>query len=551
MVLNEPIGSPAAFEVKTAPAPNGGLNKIAGLANMPVTDAVQLINWLPDIGGVRSRKGYSEWSTLLGAAVGAVFPYFNQSTAFPGGAFLVTPTSMPGFLFASTDAAIYDITNSAVGPPPVAQALSGATNAGWISSIQMVNSAGTTFLLVCSETDGYFYFNGAAWFKITLGGGANQVSVTDPTAFVQVAIFKRRAWFVVRDTSKAAYLTVDAVTGAGAYFDFGPQFKHGGHLEYLANWTIDAGEGIDDFLVAVGSNGDVVIYKGTDPSSATTFALVGTWFVGQVPVGRRGCVQYGGDLVIVSADGIFPISYITRGGSDFLVASQKEYASQIRPLIGQDLRSSFTNRGWQMVIHPSERLMLVNVPDYGSSQQLQYAMSTSLNKWAQFSGIPIYSLGSSSGYTFAGTTDGRVLLLFNGYQDNLVLGATSGNDISGLIVPAFNYFDTPALEKQFLGIRPVFIGTTQPTITVDISVNFRTTLPNGIVPGGTTLGGIWASGLWGVAIWGGSQAVFDEWATCGDTGYAGAATLVTAVRADTTLVSIDYMFQVGGPLGTS
>lgn len=534
---------------KSVPAPVGGLNARDGYASMPPLDAVDLVNWIPDTGGLRCRKGWSEWAiNFPGArAVEGIAAYFAPSTAFPGGAFLSAPTSMPGKLFAATQAAIYDIT-SATNAPAVSQALSNTSLAGWISSINLTNAAGT-FLLLCSETDGYFTYDGAAWVKVTLGGGATQVSVVDPTTFVHVSMWKRRAWFVQRNSTKAAYLAVDSLYGAAASFDFGPLFKHGGHLSYIANWTIDAGEGIDDLLVAVGSNGDVLVYKGTDPTSATTFTLVGSWFVGQIPVGRRAYTQFGGDLVIASADGIFPISYVTRGGADFLVASSKEYSSKIRPLIGQDLRASFTIRGWQMILHPSERIMLVNVPDYGSSSQLQYAMSTGVNQWCKFKYITIYSLGSTAGYSFGGTSDGRVFLLFNGYLDAVAYGASTGNGIVGSVIPAFSDFGYPGLDKQFLGVRPVFLSSAVPSVSADIAVNYTLTTPIGSIPFAGAAGSLWNGANWNVGVWGsGVKQPYAEWAAAGDDGFAGTATLATSCIGDTILASVDYMFRVGNPL---
>jgi hypothetical protein len=535
--------------LKTVAAPIGGLNARDSLANMAETDAIALTNWRPDVGGVRCRKGYQEWATNFpgGKPVGGILPYFDASVVFPGGSFLTTPTSMPGELFASTDDAIYDIT-STTNAPVVAIALSGGVNAGWTNSVNFT-TAGGTFLVVCSEADGYYIYDGATWALVPFGGGPTNVSVSDPGDFVQVVPWKKRLWFTKRDSAKGVYLPLDSVYGAAAEFDFGQQFKHGGHLAYLANWTIDAGEGIDDFLVAVGSNGDVLIYKGTDPTSATTFQLVGSWFVGQIPVGRRAFVQFGGDLILASADGIFPISYITRGGADFLVASSKEYSSKIRPLIGQDLRASFTELGWQLLIHPSERLMLVNVPDYSAVQTLQYAMSTSQNEWCQFIGIPIYSMGFTAGYAFAGTRDGRVVILFTSFFDNVPYGDSVGDNILGRIMPAWNYFGLPGMEKQFLMVRPVFVGILEPQVSADIAVNFQTSLPFGTSPIVGVTAAVWNTALWGVGLWGGAPVPFSEWFACGDTGFVGTATILTSCVGDTLLASIDYVFQLGGPVG--
>jgi hypothetical protein len=539
---------PQTQVIKSVPAPIGGLNTRDAIASMPPMDAVSLVNWLPDTYGVRARKGYREWAINIPAnrPVGGIMGYFSPTTIIPGGAFLTDPTSMPGKLFCSTDAAIYDIT-SQTNSPVSAIALSGATNAGWFNHTMMTTTGGS-FLLACSEADGYFTYDGAAWLRRVAGGGAGQISGVNPNDLVHVAMWKRRAWFTERNSSKAWYLPVDQFAGVAASIDFGPMFKHGGHLSFMANWTIDAGEGIDDFLVAVGSNGDILVYKGTDPASAATFSLVGAWYVGQIPVGRRAAVQYGGDLILVSADGIFPMSYITRGGAALLQASSKEYSSKIRPTIGEDLRASFTERGWQALIHPSERLMLVNVPDYGAVRNKQYAMSTTLNEWTVFNDIPIYTLGSQSGYTFAGSRTGKVYILFTGFFDNVAYGASTGLGIRGVIMPAFNTFDSPALEKQFLMARANFLATDAPNISLGVNVNYDIEDPTGTPVYTNPTSALWDVSIWDAAMWSGGQKVFSEWTSVGAIGWAGAAAMVTSTVGDSVLTSIDYMLASGGPI---
>lgn len=534
--------------LKSRPPPIGGLNARDAIAAMPELDAVNLLNWIPDTYGIRSRKGFSEWAINFpgDAAVEGIMSYIAANTTIPGGSYLTAPTAMPGFLFAATKTAIYDIT-STTDAPAVAQVLSGTDNAGWFSSVILANAAGT-FLLACSETDGYFTFDGTTWVKRVAGGGAGQINGSDPANFVQVQMHKRRAWFVQRDTTSAWYLPVDSIAGTVAQFNFGPQFKNGGALAYLATWTIDAGDGVDDFLVAVSTMGDVAVYKGTDPASATTWALVGVWNVGQIPVGRRAWTQYGGDLIIASADGLYPLSYVTRGGAAFLQASSKEYTSKIRTPIGADLRASFTDRGWDIIVHPAERVMCVSVPDYSGRRSFQYAMSTSLNQWCNFSGVPTYCYGKSAGYVFAGTQDGRVLLLFSGYFDEVPYGESVGNAIPGVIVPAFSVFEKPTVQKQVHMIRATWQSVDTPSFFIGVSVDYNIENPTGtpaFVPFSTDL---WDVAEWDAATWGGALRVFAEWNSVEAIGFAIAAALVTSVVGDTVLVGLDFMLEDGGPL---
>jgi hypothetical protein len=516
---------------------------------MPEEDAVELINWIPDVGGLKSRKGFKEWAIDFPSdnAVQAVFPYYAPSTTFPAGTFTSAPTTMPGKLYAATKAAIYEIT-SATNTPTSVLALSGTDNAGWIQTALMTNSAGS-YLMCCSEDDGYIRYDGTTWAAVTMGAGAGQVSGVNPNTFVQVLIWKKRAWFVERNTTRAWYLPTESIAGAAVSFDFGAVLRSGGHLSFLASWTIDAGEGIDDILVAVGSNGDVALYKGTDPSSPSTFSLQGVWNVGQIPVGRRAYTQYGGDLIIASADGIFPLSFVTRGGAAALQASSKEYSSKIRARIGPALKNTFTTRGWDMLVHPGERLMLINVPYTGPYKNVQYAMNTTLNSWCQLQDIPTYCYGTTGGYVFAGTTDGRVLLLFQGDYDAVEYGATTGYPIYGTVQQAFNTFKSPALTKLFHLVRPQFLADLAPTYIVNMGVDYERVALTEYPPTPTGSLARFGTGVFGTALWGTSSGSYSgDWVGSPGVGVSGSVALNTACIGEATLTAIDYAFETGGPM---
>jgi hypothetical protein len=47
--------------------------------------------------------------------------------------------------------------------------------------------------------------------------------------------------------------------------------------------------------------------QGTNPSDATAWSRVGVYFLGK-PLGRRCLVKYGGDLILLTQNGAFPLS---------------------------------------------------------------------------------------------------------------------------------------------------------------------------------------------------------------------------------------------------
>jgi hypothetical protein len=547
-VIRKNKGQSLLQKTESLPAPMGGINARDAFVDMPPTDCLWQENWLADAQGLKLRKGYREWATNLGAEVQSILTYFSPSNVVSSGSgYLTDPTSVAGKLFACTQVGIYDITNQTNNPGSPAFTLSNIPLAGWMSSVMFTNVAGS-YLLACSEIDGYHHYNGATWVKPTQGAGAGQINGVSPANLVFVTTWKKRIWFVERNSSTVWYLPTEQITGTAVALPLGSLLKHGGNVAYIANWTIDAGEGIDDFLVIVGTNGDVLLYKGFDPSSASTFSLVGTYYIGEIPVGRRGFTQYGGDLLLASVNGIVPVSYVTRGGAGTLQASQQEYTSKIKSLFATDMAKSFNAYGWQMETYARDSLLLCSVPA-SARNQFQYAMSTRNNSWTAFTGIPILSLGISSGFLFAGTANGRVLLALHGGYDNVAYGQSVGASIPGIIQPAYSYFKAPGLNKVFTMVRPTFVSTDGVGYTVAMNTNFITSqVPAAPVFTPSAVGSIWGAAVWGTAVWSGGYRTTREWKGVNGFGFAGCVTLRTASIKEVVLTTLDYMYEAGGPV---
>ena len=113
----------------------------------------------------------------------------------------------------------------------------------------------------------------------------------------------------------------------------------------VATWTIDGGQGVDDLLVFVTSWGEVIVYKGTDPSSASAWALVGIWQIG-APVGRRCFMKYAGDLLIICQDGVYPMSGALQSSR---VNPKVALTNKIQLAVSEAVTSYGSNFGWQLI----------------------------------------------------------------------------------------------------------------------------------------------------------------------------------------------------------
>ncbi len=514
-------------------APIGGLNVSTALQGMPLTDAFDLTNWIAQQYGVRSRKGYMEWAINLGGEVRTIMEY-APSRSIVGGT----------KLFAATDSNIYDITNS-TNAPPVSLVLPGTDQYGRFTSTMFANAAGT-FLLVTSNAGGYKYYNGAAWVTPTLGGGAGQVTPVNPLNLSYVQAWKKRLWFIEKGTTKVWYSGVEQLTGTFNSLDVGAQFEHGGVVSFIARWSIDAGEGIDDFLVIGGEKGDILIYKGTDPSSISTFGLVGVWYIGALPVGQRCTVEYGGDLLVIGATGIQPLSYITRGGQSLLRSSSVDYLRKIQPRFADLLTATASQLGWEMVMSLEENLLIVLTPPNGTTTYEQYALYTNGNTWSKFAGMSMATAYSAMNGLFYGDTNGNVYKALTGYFDNVKYGETVGNGIAGTIQTSYQYYGMPGMNKQWHLVRPTFIATDRPSVTVTMVADFQQSVLPSTPVYSVTSGAKWDVSLWDVGIWAGGLFTYNDWYGAAAMGYAGSCYMNTVCLGDTYLVSIDYYYEAGG-----
>src|SRR3990167_4133465 len=241
--MRRPLIAKSRATSRSLPAPVGGWNSRDSIADMDEKDAVILTNLYPSTTSVNLRGGYSKWSTGYGTQVETVLAYQGGATSK---------------LFGIAGGAVYDATaGGAVG----AAAISSLANSRW----QYVNIAtpGGNFIEMCNGADSVYTFNGTTWTDQS----GNITGVTSST-LIGINAHKNRVWFVEVGTLKGWYLPVQSISGAATALDLSSFCPHGGYLMAMGTWTMDAGYGVDDLAVFVTSNGDCLVYRGTDPSSA-------------------------------------------------------------------------------------------------------------------------------------------------------------------------------------------------------------------------------------------------------------------------------------------
>jgi hypothetical protein len=495
-------------------APTGGLNARDPIADMKETEALRMENYFPMPNQVVSRNGDVLHASGLGGAVDTVMAYNNGSNRK---------------LFGASSGNIFDVTNSG----PVGSAVvTGMNN----SRYQYVNfgTAGGYFLLAVNNFDKMRVFNGTSWYA---DGTTTTVTGFDTSNAAHISSFKNRVWFIQRDSFLAWYLPVSSIGGAANSLDLSGLFKMGGYLMAMANWTIDNAAGVDDYAAFITSEGEVALYKGTDPSSAATWALVGTFRMGR-PIGRRCFCKAGADVLVLTTDGAFPLSkaLLTDRSQTSLAATDK-----ISNLVAQDIVLYKDNFGWQPIIHPAGRKLIINVPTTEEFQSYQYVMNTTHGAWCTFTGWNAFCWETLGDDLYYGGT-GAVYRADTGGSDH-------GNSITGVTQQAFSYFGAKGIQKIFKMARPIMVseGSVIPALLMNVDFEEqRTTAPTYTIG---TSGAEWNVAEWNVAEWVTGNNLTKYWQSVSGVGISGGLRLVTELKdVSCQWISTDVVYEKGGTL---
>lgn len=518
------------------PAPTGGINAISGLAEPMLQDAIYAFNMVPSQYGMKVRDGYVEWCTNVGTGgVRTIIPYKSTIVG-------------EDKLFVAAEDGVYDCSVSDTSPTQVLAFGTADATSGYGQYVNFITLANTKFILYCDETNGYKLYTQATntWSTVAQGSAAGQINGANPAHFAFCMIWKSRVWFVEKDTGDAWYLPVGQVTGTVTRFNFSNKFKQGGFLVGLFNWTVDGGEGVDDYLVAISSAGDVVVYKGTDPASADTFDQRGVYFIGPTPAGRRVAGSFGGELYLLSSYGLIPISKLMSG--QVIIDTSIYVSRKITPLINTEMAAKRLDIGWEIRLLPTQNLLMISSPKGINESYIQFVQSLDTRGWAIYRNFPYDTGDSWNGNFYVGTSDNRVLI-HTGTLDNVTLAdPDEGDPIEFSILTWYQDLGFPAQNKVGQLIRPTFVADRNPSYAViaryDYDLQEAIAVP--VVP--VLMGSVWDVGVWDSAVWGVGLQSFNGLSGGVGMGRSIAIALRGTCEARTVLVRFDVAFTAGNIL---
>ncbi len=451
------------FDPYSLRPPVGGWDAVNALADMPEDRAVVLTNFFPEPDSVSVRRGFKTHATGMGSGVvQSVMPYQAQTAA-------------ASKMFATTGGSIFDVTAEATATATTVTGL--ANNKQQFTNFTL--SGGTHYLWTCNGADSPKAYNGTAWVTPSISG------ITS-SSIVNVNVHKNRLWFCLVDSMDAAYLNTDSFQGTATKFPLGSVMGKGGFLLSMGTWTKDGGNGPDDFAVFVSSRGQAAVYEGTDPTSATTWDLVGVFDLG-APIGYRCLTKVAGDLALINIDGVLPLSRAL--GVDRGAIAQVALTANINNAMNSAARLYSTQFGWQLTPYPKSTMAILNVPFQEGVLQHQFVMNTLTGAWCDFQGWNFNTFAVFNDNLYAGSNDGKVIRCDFGARDGTA-------EITAIGQTAYSYYKSRGTLKKWAALRALLTTDSNSRPSLGISTDFK---DNAVL--GTPSAGILASALYDSAIY--------------------------------------------------
>lgn len=456
----------------TFPAPVGGLVTTADMASQAAGSATVLENWFPTTTGARIRGGSKKAGlTADGKTILSAFKYAYG------------PVEK---LFMATQSAIFDMSAPAVPPATTAAVVSGLTGGDW-STFQHTN-AGTSYLVCFNGKDARRLYNGTSW------GTTPAITFSDATTMGSLSfgwIFKNRQFLIKAGSLDAYYLeTLNAVGGAAAVLPLGGVMKGGGSLLFGCSWSVESGDGPNEYCVFVSTEGEVAVYAGGDPGNAGDWSIVGVYQIGR-PLGKNAFIKSGGDVLIATVDGLMPLSQCFQRDRQ-----QMTLVSISKPIETEwKLAASATGDGWTLTLWPDENLVFVCFPENTVVPDTTFVFNALTGKWSFVRNWQAACFASYQRSLFFGSVEGCC------WQGDIT-GTDDGQAFQASylssFLPATGFGQTKSASLAKLNIRAL----DRPRIMLFARADGDKTVPNFTTASVNSVGAsIWDAGLWDVAIW--------------------------------------------------
>lgn len=488
----------------------------------PTADAPQgayiYENILPTATGGEIRRGSDLYATMPSTTdkpVTSLFSYKNGNAQS---------------LFAANETEIADITGAPI------DVLTGQTGGDW-SVVQFVNANGSAFLRGVNGSDTPFVYDGVNFITTPALTFASGVTVT-PEQLSRVWAYKNRLFFIQKDSMDAWYLPVNTIGGELVHLPLAGAFSRGGSLLFGSRWSIESGDGPNEYCVFVSTEGEAAVFAGLNPADPDDWNRIGVYRIGK-PMGPKAFFQGGGDLIISTSIGKVPLSQAMQRDFTALSSSAISYNIETAWNAVVEERDSMP---WHCEIWTEKQIAIVSLPTLPGTTPQMFVVNTRTAAWSNWTGWDGYCLEVFNGRLFFGSSNGRII---EGYTT----GADQGMPYTCTYLPLFEDLGNPLTLKIAKMARPVLRTAVAIDTSISIQTDYIINFP--AVPNASVLGGeaVWGAAVWGASVWGAGRVkeIQQEWDSASGEGCAIAPALRftsgSAVPLDAEIIRIDVTYE--------
>ena len=487
------------------PAPVGGWNAREALSAMAPNEAILLDNWFPDTSGVSARKGFTSFATGIGAGSVETLLEYNA-----GG---------QRKLLAGGGGGVYDVTAGGaatlLGAGFASNRWRGANMNGLMGLVGDGNAPQT--------------FDGAALAAMVVSGVGLTVS-----NLIGIYTFKNRSYFWEKNSRNFWYSGLSTLGGVLTKFFLEAVSGRGGALVDIIGWSRDSGDGPNNYLAFVMNSGEVIVYTGLDPGA--DFALIGRYHIG-APIGQRPCCNFGGDVVIITRSGFYPLHTAM---DDKQQTDQDAISDRIRDAVKQAGELYAGNFGWEIVLAPTGNRLLINVPVEADTTFHQYVMNTITSRWCRFKGVNARCWGTLNDGLYFGGAGGVVYKFDDGNSD-------AGADIVCVAWQAWSEYRIAGIKHPAM-FRPVIQCDGTLRLEFGFAYDYATDAQSVAIVTGVS-GAAWDEPDWDSPDWADARPVRADWRPGKGEGRVMSQQLTVRNNANTIQwFATDYVFEQGGSL---
>jgi hypothetical protein len=531
----------------TIPAPAAGLTDSDNLAFMKPGTAVLLDNWVPTLRGVQLRGGFIRHCDLH--ALDAEVPPVPSPLRKPIISAFEYIDAASRRIFAAQQDKLFDVTSAT----PIL--VKDAQSSGNYVASQMANASGDHMLVANEAGDYLMHFDGLTWTTFD----ASQITAPTPPApatpptcttghnLTYVCKYRNRFFFIEGGTMNAWYLGIDSHQGALNLIPLAGAAARGGKLLFIAVWSGDTGDGVDDKLVFCTNLGELIVFTGSNPADPANWRQEGRFQI-PVPMGMNAHINLGGDLLVATLDGIVPMS-----GAISKDAGQLDFAMISHAIRGMWRREALSKRffPWTMKRWDEAGIMAVTWPGGNIGNRYCAVVNTATGAWCRFMGYDATCFMQLSYDLFFGTQDGIVMQCERtGYDD--------GKPYVCTMIGGWGMFGQQAQTKTWSQARAQFVArpgepfVPQITAVTDYVINLPAAPHAGHDSGRAD---VWDQGLWDQMLWdaAGLPAATVRntgWVSIGSTGFSHApvvqVTMAQNAKPNVELIAIDGLYWTLG-----